>query len=579
MKEKNSELKKMEKRLVSVVTVLLLVATSTFAQRTIKEDYKLKFDDVLNLIESKYVEHPDYESLVDEAIIGLVKELDPHSEYMTAEEYKKMSEPLKGNFEGIGIQFNILKDTIAVVSPISGGPSEKLGIRSGDKIVMIEDTIVAGIGITNRDVIDKLRGDKGTKVRIKIYRRGVKDLIDYTIVRDKIPIYSLDASYMLTEEIGYVKLNRFSQTTMPEFYEALDELEPQGMKHLVLDLRGNSGGYLNTAIQLSDEFLEDKDLIVYTEGASNPKRESLATNRGRFEKGKLVVLIDEGSASASEIVSGAVQDHDRGLIIGRRSFGKGLVQRPFKLRDGSTLKLTTARYYTPSGRCIQRPYDEGNDEYRKEYQRRRDHGEFFSADSVEIDEEQKFLTDNKRIVYGGGGILPDIFIPVDTSENSEFLTELLSNGLFYQYINEYVDANREELNGKYPDYEAFEANFDLNDTFLDEFLEFAKHELRHDVDDALNDEDSETEVKVNGEEVDVDVEDLRESASLDEEMIEEGLKASGKIIRTRLRALLARTLWKTEEFYRVFNSEDDAVKQAIESIEDKTFRKMKLSYN
>ncbi len=379
---------------MTLVLVAFFLAGNVLAQRTIEEDHKLKFDDVLNLIESKYVDNPDYNNLVDEAIVAMVKELDPHSEYMTAEEYKKMSEPLQGNFEGIGIQFNILKDTIAVVSPISGGPSEKLGIRSGDKIVEIEDTVVAGIGVTNRDVIDKLRGDKGTKVRIKIFRRGVKDLIDYTIVRDKIPIFSLDAAYMLTDEIGYVKLNRFSQSTMPEFYEALDELEPQGLKHLVLDLRGNSGGYLNTAIQLSDEFLADKDLIVYTEGVSNPKREHFATKRGRFEKGKLVVLINEGSASASEIVAGAVQDHDRGLIIGRRSFGKGLVQRPFKLRDGSTLKLTTARYYTPSGRCIQRPYDEGNEEYRKENQRRRDNGELFSLDSVEVNEEEKFTTDS-----------------------------------------------------------------------------------------------------------------------------------------------------------------------------------------
>lgn len=245
---------------------------------------------------------------------------------------------------------------------------------------------MAGIGITNRDVIDKLRGDKGTEVDIKILRRGVRDLIDYTIVRDKIPIFSLDAAYMLTEDIGYIKLNRFSQSTMKEFYEALDELEPQGMQNLVLDLRGNSGGYLNTAIQLSDEFLSERELVVYTEGVSNPKRESFATKRGRFEKGKLVVLIDEGSASASEIVAGAIQDHDRGLIVGRRSFGKGLVQRPFKLRDGSTLKLTTARYYTPAGRCIQRPYEEGNDEYRKENQRRRDNGEFFSLDSAEVNE-------------------------------------------------------------------------------------------------------------------------------------------------------------------------------------------------
>lgn len=558
----------------SVVTGILVFITtfSAFSQRIIKEEYKLKFDDVLTYIETKYVDKPNYEELIDEAIIGMVKELDPHSEYMTAEEYKKMSEPLQGNFEGIGIQFNIIKDTIAVVSPISGGPSEKLGIRSGDKIVVIEDTVVAGIGITNRDVIDKLRGDKGTKVRIKIYRRGVKDLIDYTIVRDKIPIFSLDASYMLTDEIGYVKLNRFAQTTMAEFYDAMDELEPQGMKHLVLDLRGNSGGYLNTAIQLSDEFLTEKQMIVYTEGVSNPRRESLATDRGRFEKGKLVVLIDEGSASASEIVSGAIQDHDRGLIVGRRSFGKGLVQRPFKLRDGSTLKLTTARYYTPAGRCIQRPYDEGNDEYRKENERRRDHGEFFSMDSVEVNEEDRYYTDNKRVVYGGGGILPDIFVPVDTSENSEFLRELLSNGLFYQYVNEYVDANREELNAKFSTYEDFEQNFDVDDAFLDGFLEFAKKELTPKKDDDAEDETAENDDTVEEDET-------ADNDGWDEEMVEEGLTVSGKIIRTRLRALLARTLWQTEAFYRVFNAEDDAVREAIEAIEGKTFRKMKLSYN
>ncbi|MCB9186123.1 MAG: S41 family peptidase [Flavobacteriales bacterium] len=558
----------MTRRFVTAVALIATIAGNAAAQRTIKEEYKLKFDDVLNLIETKYVDHPDYTALVDEAIIGMVKELDPHSEYMTAEEYEQMNEPLKGNFEGIGVQFNIIKDTIAVVSPISGGPSEKLGIRSGDKIVEIEDTVVAGIGITNRDVIDKLRGDKGTKVRIKIYRRGVKELIAYTIERDKIPIFSVDASYMLTEDIGYIKLNRFAQTTMEEFYEALDELEPQGMQHLVLDLRGNSGGYLNTAIQLSDEFLADKEMIVYTEGVSNPKRDHLATKEGRFEKGKLVVLIDEGSASASEIVSGAIQDHDRGLIIGRRSFGKGLVQRPFKLRDGSTLKLTTARYYTPAGRCIQRPYEEGNDEYRKENQRRRDHGEFFSMDSVEVDEEQKFLTDNKRVVYGGGGILPDIFIPLDTSENSKFLTKLLSNGLFYQYINEYVDANRDELNKKYPDYETFESNFNLDDGFMNDFIEFSKGELFK---KSKDEEEGDSATQEDGEEV-------SETAS-DDEMVKEGLEVSGKIIRTRLKALLARTLWQTEAFYRVFNAQDDAVKTAIESIDDKTFRKMKLSYN
>jgi carboxyl-terminal processing protease len=575
------------KRLVTLIIVLGILGSNAFAQRAIKEEYKLKFDDVLNLMETKYVENPEFDKLIDEAIVAMVKDLDPHSEYMTAEEYKKMSEPLTGNFEGIGVQFNILKDTIAVVSPISGGPSEKLGIRSGDKIVVIEDTIVAGIGIKNRDVINKLRGDKGTKVRVKIYRRGVKDLIDYTIIRDKIPIYSVDASYMLNEEIGYVKVNRFAQSTMEEFYTALDELEPLGMQHLVLDLRGNSGGYLNTAIQLSDEFLSDKNLIVYTEGASNPKRESFATSRGRFEKGKLVVLIDEGSASASEIVSGAVQDHDRGLIIGRRSFGKGLVQRPFKLRDGSTLKLTTARYYTPAGRCIQRPYEEGNDEYRKEGQRRRDNGELFSADSIHLENQEEFLTDNKRKVYGGGGILPDLFVPLDTSENSEFLRELLSNGLFYQYINEYVDVNREELNIKYPDFEAFEAQFAIEGQFMDDFFAFAEKEMKPRKEGLKNllDEDELEAVEESLSDVGVDVEEvLYESVEIGEEKDfaqrkEEGMKVSGTIIQTRLKALLARTLWQTEAFYRVFNAEDDAVIKAIESIDDKTFRRLKLSYN
>lgn len=559
-------------RQVVVVVILLLLGSNAWAQRTIKEEYKLKFDDVLNLIETKYVDSPDYDKLVEEAIIGMVKELDPHSEYMTAEEYEKMNEPLSGNFEGIGVQFNIIKDTIAVVSPISGGPSERLGIRSGDKIVVIEDTVVAGIGITNNDVIKKLRGDKGTKVRIKIYRRGNKDLIDYTIVRDKIPIFSCDASYMLNEEVGYIKLNRFAQTTMDEFYEAIAELEPLGMKHLVLDLRGNSGGYLNTAIQLSDEFLEDKQLIVYTEGVSSPKREHFATNQGRFEKGKLVVLIDEGSASASEIVSGAVQDHDRGLIVGRRSFGKGLVQRPFKLRDGSTLKLTTARYYTPAGRCIQRPYEEGNDEYRMEGRRRRDNGELFSADSIHVDDQQEFFTDNKRKVYGGGGILPDVFVPLDTSETSELLTQLLSKGLFFQYINEYVDANRDELKLKFPDFETFDSGFSVDGKFLDDFLAYAESEMKteqkKEADEEAEDEDTDAD------EIS-DADDKKDFATIKKE----GLETSGNIIRLRLKALLARTLWQTEAFYRVMNSEDDAVTKAIESIEDKTFKRMKLSYN
>jgi len=525
----------------SLVVIGLLAWSATFAQLNSKQGARDKFDEVLTLMDEKYVEKPEFDKLVDKAIVSMVQQLDPHSEYMTAEEYKKMNEPLQGNFEGIGVQFNILKDTIIVVSPISGGPSEKLGIRSGDRIVIIEDTVVAGVGITNNDVLKKLRGDKGTKVSVKILRRGVPEPIAYTIVRDKIPIYSVDAGYMLKDDIGYIKINRFAQSTMDEFNTAMAKLEPLGMKSLVLDLRQNSGGYLNTAIDLSDEFLDNNALIVYTEGATSPRKDSNATSRGRFLKGKLVVLIDEGSASASEIVSGAVQDHDRGLIIGRRSFGKGLVQRPFRLRDGSTLKLTTARYHTPSGRCIQRPYEEGQDEYRNENKRRSEHGEFFSADSIKFNENEKFFTTNKRTVYGGGGIMPDVFIPADTSESSEYLRNLLTKGSIYSFVNEYVDANRDKLKQTYPTYEAFEQEFKVEGAFMDAFLAHAdKDSVKYDA---------------------------------------EGMTISGNNIRLRLKSRVASTVWGTEEFFRVVNKEDEFVKAAIEAIEDKTFKRLKLSYN
>ena len=521
--------------------MLSLSVSTVFAQRTIRDDQRLKFDDILNYMETKYVDSVEMEPLLEQAVRAMVEELDPHSEYMTADEYKKMNEPLAGNFEGIGIQFNIIKDTIAVVSPISGGPSEALGIRSGDKIISIEDSVVAGTGITNRDVIKKLRGDKGTVVNVGIYRRGVKNILKFAITRDKIPIFSIDAAYMLNDETGYIKLNRFSHTSMDEYNEAMTELLGAGMKNLVFDLRGNSGGYLKTAIELADEFLESKDLIVYTEGVSSPRRENAATSAGRFEKGKLVMLINEGSASASEIVSGAIQDHDRGLVIGRRSFGKGLVQRPFKLRDGSVLKLTTARYYTPSGRCIQRPYDDGEEAYRKENRRREENGELFHADSVEFDESQKFETDNKRTVYGGGGVMPDIFIPLDTSENSDLYVDLWSKGIFNQFVNEHVDVNRKQLKADYPNFDSFDKGFVVDDHLMDHFIEAAK-----------------------AEKIEVDSADLA---------------ISDHLIRIRIKALTARSLWKTQEYFRVTNKEDEVVQKALEAIDDKTFKKLRLSYN
>ncbi len=556
------------RNMTSLRTAIVLIASAmplaTMAQNRKLEDQKLKFEDVLAQIETRYVDTVNYEKLVEKAIVGMINELDPHSEYMSEEEYRKMNEPLSGAFEGIGVQFNIIKDTIAVISPIAGGPSERLGIRSGDKIVTINDTTVAGIGVTNNDVVKKLRGNKGTKVRVGIYRRGVPKLIDYEITRDKIPIFSVDASYMIDKETGYIKLNRFASTTMDEMHEAFAKLKAASAKNLILDLRDNSGGYLNTAIDLSDEFLPEKKLIVFTEGKRSPRQESFATQKGEFEKGKVVVLMDEGSASASEIVAGALQDNDRGVIIGRRSYGKGLVQRPFRLRDGSTLKLTTARYHTPSGRCIQRPYDDGEEAYRSENKRRYEHGEFFNPDSVDFDKSQKFYTTNKRVVYGGGGIMPDIFVAIDTSESSAYLNDVWRKGFINTYTNEYVDARRADMMAKYPSYLDFEKGFTVDDTFMKEFIAYVDAEMAKDKAEAKKEEKADQETK---------------PADADKEAkYREGIKTSDRLMRNRLKANIARTLWGYEEYYRVANAIDPDIKKAMECIDDNTFRKLNLTF-
>lgn len=516
-------------------------AVGTFAQAP-QDEWEMalqKLSALMYHINTSYVDSVDAADLTENAIVNLLEELDPHSMYIPVEELAEMNEPLQGNFEGVGIQFNILRDTIVVVATIPGGPSEKLGITAGDKIVSIDNDTVAGNGIRNSDVIKRLRGPKGTKVGVGIARRGESDVLKYEITRDKIPLYSLDAHYMTSPETGYIKLNKFARTTMSEFNAALSDLREQGMQNLILDLQGNGGGYLNTAIELADEFLEEGQLVVYTEGRNSPRNNTYATTTGSFEKGKLVILIDESSASASEIVSGAVQDWDRGLIVGRRSFGKGLVQRPVNLPDGSQVRLTIQKYYTPSGRCIQKPYLEGSDAYRMEKYDRYNSGELFSADSIKFDDSLQYFTNNDRIVYGGGGIMPDVYVPIDTSQNSDMQSALIRKGVFNTFSIDYTNRHRDEIKAKHPTPEHFANNFEPSDELMAQFFEAAKLE--------------------------------------EIEYSEDDYKTSGKMIRDRLRAHIARNVWDTSAFYQVFNSSWPVYQKALELIEAEDFAKFNLA--
>jgi carboxyl-terminal processing protease len=491
-------------------------------------------------LENSYVDTFDTDVLVDDAITTVLQDLDPHSVYIPADDVEKANEGLEGNFEGIGIQFNILHDTIIVVSPISGGPSEKLGIMAGDKIVSIEGENVAGTGITNQDVTTKLRGDKGTKVNVGIMRRGVDGALDFEIIRDEIPIYSMDAAYMATDKVGYIKLNRFSRTTMEEFSGALKELKAEGMEDLILDLQGNGGGLLQTSIDLADEFLKSNELIVYTEGRSYPRREARATETGGFEEGRLIVLIDEGSASASEIVSGAIQDWDRGLIVGRRSFGKGLVQRPIPLPDGSLVRLTTQKYYTPSGRCIQKPYDNGAKAYYAEKYDRYNSGELWSLDSIQFPDSLKYLTNKKRVVYGGGGITPDVFVGLDTTQSSKLNSDLIRKGIMNSFAITYTNKNRKKLLKSYPDVKAFNSGYEVGEV-IPEFREYAENE---------SDE----------------IEWTDEQYAISEEMI-----------KGRLKALIARNLWDYSAYFEVFNPMWPAYQAALEILEEDNYNEYNLA--
>ena len=490
----------------------------------------LKFKDILTYVQRDYVDEVDTDELVEIAITKMLEELDPHSVYIPAEELKMAKADLEGEFEGIGIEFNIFKDTIYVVSPLSGGPSEAVGLMSGDKIVKVDGETVAGTGIDNRDVMELLRGPKGSTVEVSVKRRNAKKLLDFTITRDKIPQESVEASYMVDDEIGYIKISRFAATTYDEFREALSELKSEGMSRMILDLRGNPGGYLDRAVNIADEMLSDNKLIVYTEG-KQPRynTEARAYKDGLFEENPVIVLIDEGSASASEIVAGALQDNDRGLIVGRRSFGKGLVQMPVPLDDGSELRLTISRYYTPSGRSIQKPYGGGHEEYSQDLYNRFQHGEMFTKDSIHFNDSLKYETTKGRIVYGGGGIMPDYFIPLDTSRNiGNFFSELITTNVFREYTLLYYETNKERLEKM--SYEKYYNDFEVTDRMLGDLVKMAK--------DAG---------------IEYNEKEFEESVSL---------------LKSRVKAWVGRSAWGNDAFYQIIYQDNEIFQRALELFDE-----------
>jgi carboxyl-terminal processing protease len=446
-----------------------------------------KLSDMENYILQEYVDSVSREELTREGINGILSKLDPHSQYINAEEFHDVNDPLIGNFEGIGVQFRIEKDTLIVVQAISGGPSEKVGILAGDRIVTVNDSLIAGNGLDNNGAMKVLKGKKGSLVKVGVFRRGNEELLHFEITRDVIPTYSVDISYMPNETTGYIKVSKFSATTFQEFHKAIEELLDKGMQNLILDLRGNTGGYLQEAIDMADEFLEKGKLIVYTKGKNQPKEVFHATSKGKLEKNNLILLIDENSASASEILAGAIQDNDRGLIVGRRSFGKGLVQRQLDFLDGSALRLTVARYYTPTGRCIQKPYnpDTGFDGYYTESYHRYYNGEMSNQDSTHFNDSLKFVTPAGKTVYGGGGIMPDIFVPIEKDERISYYNKLYQKGLMYRFAFEYTDKNRKMFK-QYASFSEFNQNFRIEPAIIKEFLDFTKENEMEKDDEGLN---------------------------------------------------------------------------------------------
>jgi carboxyl-terminal processing protease len=517
----------------SILLGMILLSGGSELKAQDVQNSTMKYGRLLRLIDSYYVDTTNVDDLTEKAIVEVLRGLDPHSVYISKAEVEKMNEPLQGNFEGVGISFNVYRDTLMVVTTVPGGPSEKVGIRAGDRIVSVDSKNIAGVGLKNEQVYDYLRGKKGTKVELKVKRKGEANLLDFTVIRDKIPINSLDASYMLNDNTGYIKLNKFSATTTSEFLDAITALKASSkLNSLVLDLRGNGGGYLNAATELADQFLSAFKLIVYTSGTHAEKKEYNATALGELEQGKLVLLIDEGSASASEIVAGAIQDWDRGVLIGRRSFGKGLVQQPFPLTDGSMIRLTTAHYYTPSGRCIQKPYTDGLDAYQKDYLHRIEKGELFSKDSITQNKTLKYATKvSQRVVYGGGGIMPDLFIPLDTSKYYAYYNNLLRKNVVYTGVLDIMDRNRPNFVQQYPDFQTFVKKFDVSDEMINKIIDAGE----------------------------------KEGVKKEEKSIE----FARPLMKRQMKGLIARDLFSMSHYFQIINSDDETIKKAVEVITQK----------
>ncbi|MDR0420258.1 MAG: S41 family peptidase [Prevotellaceae bacterium] len=516
---------------ILVLITFLISLTANAQQQKVIESIK-KIGNVINAINNYYVDTVNISNLTEKAVISMLDNLDPHSVYISKEEFQAMNEPLTGSFEGIGIEFTLMEDTLVVVMPVSGGPSEKVGIATGDKIVAVDGQNIAGVNITTDRIYKLLRGKKGTKVMIDIVRKNVGNVLQFEVIRDKIPINSVDAAYEVRPGLAYLKLGRFALTSLDEIIIAFSKFKTNP-EALILDLRGNGGGIMGTAIRLADQFLEKGKTIVYTSGTNLPDNIDLSTDNGIFKKGKLVVLVNESSASASEIVSGAVQDWDRGIVIGRRTYGKGLMQHQLPIGDGSYIRLTVARYHTPTGRVIQRPYEKGNKaKYTQDFYDRYITGEVYDSEKINFPDSLKYKTLVKgRTVYGGGGIMPDIFIPQDTSAYTQYYARLVNRGIVNKFVLNYISQNSEMLKAKYTEFESFAKNFFIDDSFIEQLVTFAEAENLPRNDDELN-------------------------TSLSE-------------LKIMLKARCARDLWGTSEFYKIINANSDKeFAKAIEVIDN-----------